>query len=47
MCVVIPFVLDVRLVDVPASRRISPPAFCGACLTFSREKDSAARLLGM
>ena len=75
VCVVIPFILDVRLVDVPAgvtqeeghtgflihlpsavldliflarriqlfgrSHRIShPPSFCGACLKFSREKDS-------
>ena len=23
------------------SHRISPPSFCGACLNFSREKDSA------
>ena len=36
--------------DVPAgvtqtggrSHRISPPSFCGACLHFSREKDSAS-----
>ena len=25
----------------PRSHRISPPSFCGACLNFSREKDSA------
>ena len=44
-----PLILDVRLVvDVPAGvtqeqgHRIShPPFFCGACLNFSREKDSA------
>ena len=53
VCVVIPFILDVRLVYVPAgvtqekghtgerSHRISPPFFCGACLNFSLEKDSA------
>ena len=48
-CVVIPFILDVRLVDVPAGVTqkqgqtgwISPPFFSGACLNFSREKDSA------
>ena len=46
--IVIPFILDARFVDVPAgghpggrSHRISPPSFCGACLNFSREKDSA------
>ena len=48
VCVVIPFILDVRFADVPAgghsggwSYMISPPSFCGACLNFSREKDSA------
>ena len=48
VCVVIPFILDVRFVDVPSgghtggrSHRISPPSFCGACLNFCREKDSA------
>ena len=48
-CVVIPFILDVRLTCGRTSRghtggrshRISPPYFCGACLIFSREKDSA------
>ena len=42
MCAVIPFILDVRLVDLPAgvteeelrSHRISPPPFCGAVLAF-------------
>ena len=45
----IPFILDVRLMDVLAGvtqeeghYRIShPPSFCGACLNFYREKDSA------
>ena len=48
VCVVIPFILDVRFVDVPSgshtggrSHRTSPPSFCGACLNFCREKDSA------
>ena len=50
VCVVIPFILDVRLVDVPAGVTQEedhtgflavPPSFCGACLNFSREKDSA------
>ena len=46
VCVVIPFILDVRLVDVPAGvsqeeGRIFPPSLCGACFNFSREKDSA------
>ena len=58
VCVFFPFILDVRLVDVPArvtqeeghtegkSHRIfHPPSFCGACLYFSREKDSAVPLL--
>ena len=26
------------------SHRISPPSFCGACLNFYREKDSAVSL---
>ena len=54
VCFFFSFMLDVRLVDVPAgvtqeeghtggrSHRIShPPSFCGACLNFSRDKDSA------
>ena len=50
MCVyvVIPFILDIRFVDVPAGvtqekghTRFSPPSFCGACLNLSREKVSA------
>ena len=44
-----PFILDVRFVGRTSrghtggtSHRIShSPSFCGACLTFSREKDSA------
>ena len=45
VCVVIPFILDVRLVDAPAKvtqdegHRISPPSFCRACLNFYREND--------
>ena len=48
VCVAIPFILDVRLwTHQPGSHRrkvthkISPLSFCGACLHFSREKDSA------
>ena len=49
VCVVFPFILDVRLVDGPAgvtqeegSHIIShAPSFCGACNIFSREKYSA------
>ena len=49
VCVLLPFILDVRLVGRTSqghaggrSHRIShPPSFCGACLNFSREKDSA------
>ena len=49
VCVVIRFILHVRLlVDVPAGATqeeghtgfIHLPSFCGACLTFYREKDS-------
>ena len=51
-CVVIPFILDVRFVDVPAGVTqeeghtgvFPPPSFCGACLNVSREKDSAVPL---
>ena len=46
VCVVIPFIPDVRFVDVPAgatqeesSYSISPRSFSGACLRFSREND--------
>ena len=48
VCVVIRFILDVRLVDVPAGVTLEevhagfhPPSFCSACLDFSREEDSA------
>ena len=48
-CVFFPFILDVRFVGRTnrghtggRSHRIShPPSFCGACLNFPREKDSA------
>ena len=48
VCVVIPFILDVRFVGVSAgvtleeghTRIFHPPSFCGACLHFSREKGS-------
>ena len=49
VCVFFPFILNVRLVGCTSrghtggrSHMIShPPTFCGACLNFSREKDSA------
>ena len=49
VCVFFPFILDIKFVGHASrghtggrSHRIShPPSFCGACLTFSREKDSA------
>ena len=49
VCVLPPFILDVGFVGRTSrghtggrSHRIShPPSFCGACLNFSREKDSA------
>ena len=49
MCVFFPFVLDIKFVGRTSrghtggrSHRIfHPPSFCGACLNFSREKDSA------
>ena len=48
MCVFFPFILDIKFVGRTSrghtgrSHRIShPPSFCGACLNFSREKDSA------
>ena len=49
MCVFFPFILDIKFVGRTSrghtggrSYRIShPPSFCGACLNFSREKDSA------
>ena len=49
VCVFFPFILDIKFVGHTSrghtggrSHRIShPPSFCGACLNFSREKDSA------
>ena len=49
VCVFFPFILDIKFVGRTSrghtrgrSHRIShPPSFCGACLYFSREKDSA------
>ena len=49
VCVFFPFILDIMFVGRTSrghtggrSHRIShPPSFCGACLHFSREKDSA------
>ena len=50
VCVFFPFILDTKFVGRTTSRghtggrshRIfHPPSFCGACLNFSREKDSA------
>ena len=49
VCVFFPFILDIKFVGRTSrghtggrSQRIShPPSFCGACLNFSREKDSA------
>ena len=53
MCVVFPFILDIKFVGRTSrghtggrSHRIShPPSFFGACLYFSREKDSAILIL--
>ena len=49
VCVFFPFILDIKFVGHTSrghtggrSHRIfHPPFFCGACLNFSREKDSA------
>ena len=48
VCVFFPFILDIKFVGRTSrghtggrSHRISHPPFCGACLYFSREKDSA------
>ena len=49
MCVFFPFILDIKFVGRTSrghtggrSHRTShPPSFCGACLNYSREKDSA------
>ena len=48
VCVFFPFILDIKFVGRTCrghtggrSHRIfHPPSFCGACLSFSREKDS-------
>ena len=47
-CVFFPLILDIKFVGRTSrghtggrSHRISHPPFCGACLNFSREKDSA------
>ena len=48
-CVFLPLILDIKFVGRTSlghtggrSHRIPhPPSFCGACLNFSREKDSA------
>ena len=49
VCVFFPFILDIKFVGCTSrghtggtSHRIFHPlSFCGACLNFSREKDSA------
>ena len=48
VCVFFPFILDIKFVGRTSrghtggrSHRISHSPFCGACLNFSREKDSA------
>ena len=42
VCVFFPSILDIKFVGRTRSHRIfNPPSFCGACLDFSREKDSA------
>ena len=49
VCVFFPFNLDIKFVGRTSrghtggrSHKIfHPPSFCGACFTFSREKDSA------
>ena len=54
VCVFFPFILDIKFIGRTSRRghtggrshRIShPPSFCGACLKFSREKDSAIPIL--
>ena len=48
VCVFFPFILDVMFVGCTSrghtgersNRILHPPSFCGACLYFSREKDS-------
>ena len=48
VCVFFPFILDIKFIGRTSrghtggrSHRIFHPSFCGACLNFSREKDSA------
>ena len=48
VCVFFPFILDIKFVGRTSrghtrgrSRRMFHPPFCGACLNFSRKKDSA------
>ena len=48
VCVFFPSILDMKFVGRTSrghtggrSHKISHPPFCGACLNFSREKDSA------
>ena len=53
VCVFFPSILDIKFVGrtsrghtVGRSHRIfNPPSFCGACLDFCREKDSACVLI--
>ena len=48
VCVFFPFILDIKFVGHTrrghtggrSHRIFHPPSFCGACLNFSREKDS-------
>ena len=49
VCVFFPFILDIKFVGRTSRghtggrphRIFNPPSFCGACLDFCREKDSA------
>ena len=49
VCVFLPVILDIKFVgrtrrghtEGMSHRIFHPPSFCGACLNFSREKDSA------
>ena len=53
VCVFFPFILDIKFVGRTSRghtggrlhRIFHPPSFCGACLNFSREKDSAVPFL--
>ena len=52
VCVFFPFILDIKFVGLTSRGHTGgrshgifhPPSFCGACLNFSREKDSATFL---